>query len=46
MWINPFLQLGLRYTITTLSKLPQPSRLLEEHFVEKVGKRGCPVLSC
>jgi hypothetical protein len=30
-------QLGIRYTITTLSKLPAPARLTEEQFKEKVG---------
>ena len=30
------LQLGIRYTLATLSKLPPPDRLLPQHFDEKV----------
>ena len=35
--LSPLLQLGVRYTITTLNKLPPPALLTEEHFQEKVG---------
>ncbi len=34
------MQLGIRYTITTLNKLPPPASLTEEHFQEKVGCGG------
>jgi hypothetical protein len=37
-------QLGIRYTITTLSKLPAPATLSEQHLKEKVswlGKQPC-----
>jgi len=34
-------QLGLRYTVTTLNKLPPP-QITEDHFREKVGRaNGC-----
>lgn len=35
--LPPLLQLGVRYTITTLNKLPPPALLTDEHFQEKVG---------
>ena len=31
------LQLGIRYTITTLNKLPPPPRMTGDHYLEKVG---------
>ena len=34
------LQLGIRYTITTLNKLPPPLRMTGEHYLEKVGGAG------
>lgn len=39
-------QLGMRYTITTLNKLPPPARITDAHFAEKVpggapGGCGC-----
>ena len=32
------LQLGIRYTITTLNKLPPPPRMTGDHYLEKVGQ--------
>jgi hypothetical protein len=31
------LQLGIRYTLTTLSKVPRPQQIQDSHFQEKVG---------
>lgn len=30
------LQLGIRYTLTTLSKVPRPPQIVDAHFKEKV----------
>lgn len=35
LWLT--LQLGIRYTITTLNKLPPPKVIMDAHFKEKVG---------
>lgn len=35
------LQLGIRYTITTLNKLKPPPRMTGEHYLEKVSAMLC-----
>ena len=38
------LQLGIRYTLTTLSKVPRPSQIKEANFHQKVGGRESVIL--
>ena len=37
--LTPPMQLGIRYTVTTINKLPPPQALSDSHFQEKVGWR-------